>query len=200
VGRPDLVLASRSPRRLRLLEAAGVPFRLGAPPDVDETPPPGCSPPEGARAVAERKLRAALEVEREGVVLCADTVVFLGEHVLGKPRDAADARRMLALLSGRTHEVATAVALGCGQRLASGVDVARVTFRTLSDEEIAAYVATGEPLDKAGAYAIQGGAAGFVQRLEGSRDTVVGLPVALVRTLRRRLEGGGLESGGPEGR
>lgn len=185
---PELVLASRSPRRARILEAVGIPFRLGPVPDVDETLPPRLAPPAAARALAERKVRAVGDRVGSGLVLCADTLVYLGDdEVLGKPRDAGEAARMLASLSGRTHEVATGLALARGARLESGVDVARVTFRVLDPVEIEAYVRGGEPLDKAGAYAIQGGAAAFVERLEGASDTVVGLPVTLLRHLLRRF-------------
>jgi len=212
----ELLLASRSPRRTRILEAAGIPFRLGPAPDVDESLPPGLAPAAAARALAERKARAVVGRVPGELVLCADTLVVLpggdlpgddlpgddlqGGEVLGKPRDAADAVRMLTRLSGRTHEVATGVAVARDARLESGVDVARVTFRSLGSAEIEAYVRTGEPLDKAGAYAIQGGARAFVARLEGAQDTVIGLPVALVGDLLRRMRQAGLGSEGAAGR
>ncbi len=147
-------------------------------------------PPRVAiEAVAGLKVLAAAALAAAGeLVLAADTMVFLDDEPLGQPRDAAGARRMLARLSGRSHEVVTAVALleagGGGDatmRVAS--EAARVTFRALSPDEIEAYVSTGEPLDKAGAYAIQGGARGFVTKIEGAEDVVVGLPVSLVRRL-----------------
>lgn len=180
---PSLVLASRSPRRARLLEEAGIPFRRGPFPDIDETLSTGLAPPDAAREVAERKALAVARLVSGETVLAADTVVHLGAEVLLKPRDAEDARRMLARLSGRAHEVATGVAVVRARSLESGVAVARVVFRDIGPEEIQAYVASGEPMDKAGAYGIQGGAAAFVRALEGQRDTVIGLPLDLVRHL-----------------
>jgi septum formation protein len=194
----ELLLASRSPRRARILEAAGIPFRLGLVPDVDESVPPGLAPAAAAQALAERKARAVAPRAPGGLVLCADTLVHLeGGEVLGKPSGRAEAVGMLTRLSGRTHQVATGVALARGGRIESGVDVARVTFRALERAEIQAYVRSGEPLDKAGAYAIQGGARAFVEHLEGAEDTVIGLPVALVRELLGRLglAGLGFEAG-----
>ena len=198
----DLLLASRSPRRRRILEAAGIPYRLGPVPDVDESLPPGLAPAAAARAMAVRKARAVvarggggllhgagpLAPGADTLVLCADTLVYLADgEVLGKPADAAEAVRMLTRLGGRTHSVATGVAVAQGEQLESGVDVTRVTFRALAQAEIEAYVQTGEGLDKAGAYAIQGGARPFVERLEGAADTVIGLPIALVKDLLRRF-------------
>ena len=189
----DLLLASQSPRRSRILEAAGIPFRLGPVPDVDESLPSGLAPAAAARALAERKARAVAPRAPDDLVLCADTLVYLGDdEVLGKPSGPGEAVGMLTRLSGRTHQVATGVALAHRGRIESGVDVARVTFRTLAAAEIEAYVRSGEPLDKAGAYAVQGGARVFVERLEGAEDTVIGLPVALVRELLKRLSRGGL--------
>jgi septum formation protein len=172
-----------------LLQDAGVPFRLHDYPPIDETPAPGLvEPRDVVRELAERKARAAAIHTPHVVLLAADTLVFLDGRILGKPEGPAEAHAMLCALSGRTHEVATGVALaGPGDegetRVLSAAECARVTFRHLTDEEIAAYVASGEPLDKAGAYAIQGGAAGFLARLEGSEDTVVGLPVHQVQRL-----------------
>lgn len=193
------LLCSASPRRAALLATAGVPFELGDPPAVDETPPPHLSPEDAARALAERKAVAAASRRPRRRVIAADTVVIVDGAILGKPVDAADARRMLALLSGRSHRVATGVAVARGTTVLSGLDVATVTFRALSADEIDGYVATGEPLDKAGAYAIQGGAKGFVSRLDGAVDTVVGLPVALTKALLSRLgsaPGGALSDDG----
>jgi septum formation protein len=147
--------------------------------------------------VAERKARAAASRLPGRAILAADTIVFLGEAILGKPRDAEDARRMLRLLSGRTHEVATGVALAHVGRIATRVERARVSFRALSEEEISTSVAGGEPMDKAGGYALQGAAAAWATLLEGSGDTVVGLPVEAVRALLREA---GLSSGEPHGR
>jgi septum formation protein len=187
--RPELVLASRSPQRRHLLEEAGIGFRRGPFPDIEEELRADLEPAAAVRLLAEQKARAVMPRVPSAVVLAADTVIVLEGEVLGKPRDAADAGRMLRRLSGRAHEVATGVAVGQGERLESGVDVSRVAFRVLTEGEIEAYVGTGEPLDKAGSYAIQGGAAAFVDRLEGEVDTVIGLPIGLVRTLLARLLG-----------
>lgn len=185
-ARPPL-LCSGSPRRVELLLAAGVPFERGAAPDVDETPPAGVEVHDVARALAERKARAAAARAPGATVICADTTVVLGGELLGKPRDPADAAAMLRRLAGREHVVVTGVAVARGDDLASGADRAVVAFRPIAEAEVAAYVATGEPLDKAGAYAIQGGAARFVVRVAGRVDTIVGLPVPLVVDLLARL-------------
>lgn len=184
--RPPL-LCSASPRRVALLAAAGVPFERGAAPDVDETPPPGVPPLEVAEALAVRKAVAAAARAPGRTVVCADTTVVLGARLLGKPADAAEAAAMLAALAGRTHVVVTGVAVARDGTLRSAADRAEVTFRPLGADEVAAYVATGEPLDKAGAYALQGGAAGFVTRVAGRADTVVGLPVPTVVRLLAAL-------------
>lgn len=186
--RPPLLLCSGSPRRAALLAAAGVPFERGPAPDVDETPPPGVPAAAVAEALARRKAAVAAARAPQRTVLTADTVVVLDDLALSKPADPADARRMLAALSGREHLVVTGVAVARGPRVESGCDVARVRFRPLRDDEIAAYVATGEPLDKAGAYALQGGAAAFVSRVDGRADTVVGLPVPLALALVADVE------------
>jgi septum formation protein len=183
-----LVLASASPRRADLLRAAGYDFDV-RPADVDERVRAGEGPEPYARRLAEAK---ALRLGRHPAlpVLAADTVVVVDGEVLGKPADPDDAARMLRRLSGRVHEVLTAVALIPAGRGPVPVEVAvertRVEFRQLVEAEIAGYVATGEPMDKAGAYAVQGRAAGFVRRLEGSYSNVVGLPLPLVH---RMLEG-----------
>jgi len=187
-----LVLASRSPRRAALLDAAGIAYEVLNLPEVDETPPVGVGPREVVTQLAERKIRVAALLAPGRRILCADTLVFLEGRVLGKPADAAEARAMLEALSGSSHEVVTGVAV-CGApdggRTRILVDAAgtKVRFRTLLTAEIEAYVASGEPLDKAGAYGIQGGAAGFVAALEGEIDAVIGLPVQLVRRLLGEL-------------
>lgn len=184
-----LVLASRSPRRAELLQAAGIEFEARTFPEVDETPGMGLDDPRAiVRDLAERKARSALLHAPHELLLTADTLVFLDDEVLGKPEDAAEAHAMLTALSGRSHVVATGVALtgpgGRGRvRTVSDAAATRVQFRELSAEEIHDYVAGGEPLDKAGAYAIQGGAAGFVSGLDGAEDTVIGLPIEVVRRL-----------------
>lgn len=186
-----ILLASKSPRRAALLEAAGIPFEVVDLPPVDETPPRGSearAPGAVVERLALRKLAAAEAHAVSRRVLTADTLVFLDGAILGKPGDEGEAVRMLRRLSGSTHEVATGVAVAGpdgsgGITRRSGHRVARVTFRALSEAAIEDYVASGEPLDKAGAYALQGGAADFVRHLEGDADTVIGLPIVLVRQL-----------------
>ncbi len=186
-GAPPLLLGSSSPRRAALLAAAGVSFERGTAPDVDETPPPGASPDEVPVLLARRKALACAARAPGRVVLGADTVVILDGEILNKPETAVEARRMLASLSGRTHRVVTGVAVTDGVTVLTGADAAEVEFGPWTTAEIDAYVATGEPLDKAGAYAIQGGAARFVVRRTGRLDTVVGLPVPLALALVRAL-------------
>lgn len=173
-----LILASQSPRRAELLTAAGYEFDV-MPADVDESVRAGEEPDAYARRVAESKARAVLARSHGRPVLAADTVVVVDGHILGKPMDAADARRMLRMLAGRQHQVLTAVTLDD----TTVVDRTMVEFGPLTDEEIAWYVESGEPMDKAGAYAVQGLASRFVTRIEGSYSNVVGLPVARVYEL-----------------
>jgi septum formation protein len=188
MSRP-LVLASRSPRRAELLSAAGIDFEVRVFPEVDETPGAGLEDPLAiVRDLAERKVRSALLHAPHEQLLAADTLVFLDQRILGKPDDAAEAAAMLGALSGRSHIVATGVALagpgGRGRkRVLSNAASTHVRFRELEASEIQAYVATGEPLDKAGAYALQGGARRFVSGLDGAEDNVIGLPIELVRGL-----------------
>ncbi len=172
-----LILASGSPRRAELLRSAGMDFKVVVP-QIDEAPLPG----EAAAAFVMRTAREKAEsLPASGaVILAADTAVVDGEQILGKPVDTADAAAMLRSLSGRTHEVMTGVCLRFPERTACFHTETRVTFRTLSESEIIDYVATGEPMDKAGAYAIQGGAAKMVRRVEGSYSNVVGLPLCEV--------------------
>lgn len=172
-----LVLASRSPRRAELLTAAGFEFTVRAA-DIDETPRDRESPRTYVLRLAEEKARAVPACEDE-TVLAADTTVVLGNEIMGKPADAADAARMLRALAGQRHEVVTAICLKRGDRLALDVSSTAVWFANLSDIEIAEYVASGEPMDKAGAYGIQGLASRFIDRIDGSYTNVVGLPVAL---------------------
>lgn len=173
----NLVLASGSPRRLHLLASLGLQCEV-SPVDVDETPRTGEAPVEYARRLAAEKAAAAVRRHpRDRLVLAADTVVALGGNILGKPVDAADAACMLRRLSGRSHDVHTAVAASRDGVTAFRLASSEVTFRELRQHEIEAYVATGEPLDKAGAYGVQGLAAIFVTRLCGSYSAVVGLPL-----------------------
>jgi septum formation protein len=181
-----LVLASRSPRRAELLTAAGIPFVVRAA-DIDETPRPGELPRDYVLRMAEEKARAVHIAESE-IVLAADTTVVLGTEILGKPVDATDAVRMLTALAGQRHEVLTGVCiLRSDGRIALEVASTAVWFSAMSADEIDDYVASGEPLDKSGAYAIQGIASRWVERIEGSYGNVVGLPVALAYRLLREV-------------
>ena len=187
-----LILASASPRRRELLRQAGFTFEVVAP-EVDETYPGGEDPAAFAERLALAKaaqIAQRFTAKDDVVVLGADTVVVADGEVLGKPVSADDARAMLRKLSGIAHRVITGVALAApgAARRAVGHEVTRVFFRPLTEEEITAYVATGEPLDKAGAYAAQGQASRFVTRVEGCYFNVVGLPVALVDRLLREWE------------
>jgi septum formation protein len=182
-----LILASASPRRQDLLRAAGIAF-TALPADIDETPLTGELPRAHAERLAREKATAVHRLRPDEFVLGADTIVVVDGAILGKPADAADAARMLRMLSGRTHEVITGVcvitpaARGQGAVASEDVrsEVTLVTMCELSDEEIRDYVASGEPMDKAGAYAIQGFASRWIPRIEGDYANVVGLPVALV--------------------
>ncbi len=177
-----LVLASASPRRQEILHRAEIPFSV-RPADVDESGLEGEVPLDHVRRLAEAKARA---VWREGeLVLGADTVVAVDGLALGKPRDREDAGRMLTLLSGRAHNVLTGVCLLESDQCWVAVEQTKVQFRDLEPQEIETYVSRGEPFDKAGAYAIQGGARDFVERIEGCYFNVVGLPVARVYSMLR---------------
>ena len=180
-----LVLASASPRRQELLRNAGITFEV-QPADISEDPLPG----EGAKACAERLAREkALAVARQrpqDVVLGADTVVVIDSQILGKPSGATDAARMLRLLSGRDHEVITGVCLAVNGRWSVESETTSVTMSEISEKEITDYVASGEPMDKAGAYAIQGIASRWIPRIDGDYCNVVGLPVALVWRMLRQ--------------
>jgi septum formation protein len=205
-----LVLASASPRRQDLLRNAGISFTV-QPAEVDEMPLAGEPPRECAERLAREKALSVWRTRPQDLVLGADTIVVVGETILGKPRDTADAARMLRLLSGRTHSVITgvclveAVASGPLPAAAEGHERLRteqgeprtssettlVTMNQLSDDVIRDYIATGEPMDKAGAYAIQGMASRWIPRIEGDYSNVVGLPVARVyRLLSERWKGG----------
>lgn len=175
-----LILASASPRRAELLATAGFSFDVH-PAHVDETPRPDEAPEAYARRVARDKAAAAAECGQPGsAVLAADTVVVAKGEILGKPLDEADARRMLKMLSGDVHEVHTAVVLLAGAAERSDLATTRVRVLPLSDDEIDWYIGTGETRGKAGAYAIQGHAALFIDHIEGSWSNVVGLPLATV--------------------
>ena len=192
-----IYLASRSPRRRELLRQIGVVFEVAllreAPQrsvDVDETPRTGESPDEYVLRVTRDKAQAAADIMRRRrltvrPVLAADTTVVCDDVILGKPADAADAARMLDLLAGRSHRVLTAVAIAGGDAVATRMSESQVWFRALDEGEIRRYVATGEPVDKAGAYAVQGRAAAFITRIEGSYSGIMGLPLAETAELLR---------------
>lgn len=175
-----IILASASPRRTQLLALLGITHTVDAAHDVDETPRPGEDPEALARRLAAEKADGVAHRHPGVPVLAADTVVVLDGDVLNKPVDAADAERMLARLAGREHVVVTAVALAHDGRVDVRADRTHVRFRPLSPELIRAYVATGEPLDKAGAYGLQGYGAVLVERIEGDCFGVIGLPLRLV--------------------
>jgi len=181
-----LVLASRS-RRSEILRQAGIPFIVRAAP-VDETPFAAERPLDYVRRLAALKTQATPAAPGE-IVLGADTTVVVENEILGKPADSADARRMLAMLSGRRHEVITGICLRlAGAEALCDHAVTGVWFAGMTDREIEDYIASGEPMDKAGAYAIQGLAAKFIERIEGCYFNVVGLPVALLYRHLRALQ------------
>jgi septum formation protein len=181
-----ILLASSSPRRRELLSSLGLTFEVVAA-DIDETLRDGESAFDGAERLAREKA-AVVENERpDALVIAADTLVVLDGAALGKPGDAATARRMLRGLAGRWHEVVTGVAVAMGGVTRSAREITRVEFAPLTSDEIERYVASGEPLDRAGAYAMQERAGLFVTRVDGSPSNVIGLPVRLVRTLALEL-------------
>jgi len=189
---PPLVLASSSPRRRELLDRLGLAFEVAPPPDDLEPAWDGTVPPlEFAAELAHRKLAAVSSGWSEAIVLAADTIVVLDGAVLGKPRDEHDARTMLFRLAGRDHLVHTAVAIegpgSEGRAESSGIETTAVRFRPLEPAEIAAYVATGEPLDKAGAYGIQGYGSALVESVRGCFFNVMGLPVTRVLALLEEI-------------
>jgi len=178
---PRVVLASSSPRRRELLMLIGIPHVV-LPADIDEAPYPNELPPVHAERLAREKAAVIAARETDAVVVAADTIVVVDGDILGKPRDEADAALMLRRLSGRAHVVLTAVAVAREQTVVSGVESVDVTFRSLSDDEIGRYIATREPMDKAGAYGIQGFGATIVDRIDGDYFAVMGL--ALGRMVR----------------
>ena len=179
-----IILASASPRRKELLTTAGVDFEVLVS-EADETIPEGTAPRDAAMMTAEKKALAVAE-NRDGIVIGADTIVVIDGKILGKPKDEADAFGMLCLLSGREHEVITGVCITDGEKTEKFAQVSKVRFYDLTDDEITAYVATKEPMDKAGAYGIQGRGCVLVESIEGDYFNIVGLPVAAtVRALRR---------------
>jgi septum formation protein len=196
VSRPRVILASQSPRRRELLTLIGVPHDV-RPADIDERYLPGEAPHAHAERLAREKATAI--ATPEAVVIGSDTIVVVDGDVLGKPKDVGDAAGMLRRLSGRSHTVITAVAVAWRGRLESEVEEVGVTFHAMTDAEIDAYIATGEPMDKAGAYGIQGYGATIVERVDGDYFAVMGLPLQrLVRILRRlglRYSFGAIDAG-----
>ena len=183
-----IILASTSPRRRELLDKMGLAYEL-RPRQTDERV--DAPPREAVALLAQRKARASAQGLSQGLVLGADTLVALDGRALGKPRDQQQARAMLAALSGRGHQVYTGVCLldAATGRTRVEVEETWVHFRPLSPEEIGSYVDSGEPMDKAGAYAIQGGAGAFVDRIEGSFENVMGLPIQLLERMLKEMEG-----------
>ena len=181
-----IVLASASPRRAELLRAAGIEFEI-IPAHIDESAHPHEAADVYVKRIADAKARTVSARLTDRIVLAADTTVVVDEMMLAKPEDDTDAKRMLRMLSGRTHEVLTAVSICRGHQMTTEVERSAVEFAPLTEFEIDWYVATGEPRDKAGAYAIQGYASRFVTRIDGSYSNVVGLPVALVYEILKGL-------------
>ncbi|MFZ0796412.1 MAG: Maf family protein [Terriglobales bacterium] len=182
-----LVLASASPRRQELLRNAGIIFDV-QPAQIAEDPLPGETAKDCAERLAREKALAVARQRPHDLVLGADTVVVVDGEILGKPSDAADAARMLRRLSGREHQVITGVCLVVGGQPSVASETTLVTVSEITDQDIADYVASGEPTDKAGGYAIQGIASRWIPRIEGDYSNVVGLPVALVFRMLRELE------------
>jgi len=181
-----VILASASPRRRDLLTMIGITHEV-IPADVDETYGAGEVPRAHAERLAREKASVLAARAPDAVIIAADTIVVVDGDVLGKPRDADEAARMLRRLAGRTHTVFTAVAVASGAKILSGVEEVGVTFRPLDDATITSYVATGEPMDKAGAYGIQGYGAAIVERIDGDYFAVMGLAIGRMLALLREL-------------
>lgn len=181
----NLILASASPRRQELLRIFGCPFTVRAA-DIDETMDPDKAPFDEVARVSRQKAQA-IAAGQDDVIIAADTIVVCCGKVLGKPKDAQDARRMLSLLSGRDHQVMTGCTVMRGSRAVTFTEVTDLHFRPLLPQEIRRYILTGEPMDKAGAYGIQGGAALFCQRMEGDYYNVMGLPLCRLGQVLRDM-------------
>ena len=178
-----IILASQSPRRRELLARITPEFKI-CPADVDESLSPDCTPEENVRQLAQRKARAVFaQAEPGALVIAADTIVVCDGIILGKPEDEADAVRMLRMLSGRTHQVMTAVCVKTADAECAEVSITDVTFRALHDGEAEDYAASGEPLDKAGAYGIQGLGGAYISRIEGDYYATVGLSLCGLRKI-----------------
>ncbi len=179
-----IILASSSPRRRELMATAGLEFEVIVK-EVDESIAEGTAPVDAAKITAKKKALAVADGYPDCIVIGADTIVVANEKILGKPADEADAYAMLKMLSGIEHEVITGVCIVCGEKTENFAVVSKVKFYELTGEEIETYVATGEPMDKAGAYGIQGKGCTLVEKIEGDYFNIVGLPVAeLVRKIR----------------
>ena len=181
----NLILASQSPRRRELLGLFHLPFTVKVA-DIDETMDPAKDPAQEVARVSQAKARA-IEREADDIVIAADTIVVLGDRVLGKPADEAQAEEMLTALSGRDHQVMTGVTVLRGDRALTHTEIKDIHFRDLSSKEIRNYIATGEPMDKAGAYGIQGGAALFAEKMNGDYYNVMGLPVCRLWQMLREI-------------
>lgn len=181
----NVILASQSPRRKELMGLFHIPFTVRVS-DADETMNPNLSAAEAVGIVSRRKAEA-IQREPDDVVIAADTIVVLGNTILGKPRDEEDASRMLHLLSGRDHQVMTGLTVLRGEESRTVTEITDIHFRPLTDREIDAYIATKEPMDKAGSYGIQGGAALFAERMVGDYYNVMGLPVCRLGLLLREI-------------
>lgn len=182
-----IILASKSPRRQSLMRMLGVNFSVMTE-DIDETMAADRTPRQEVARLSREKAQAVCQaVSAQDVVIAADTIVVLDGQVMGKPKDRDDARRMLGALSGRTHQVLTGLTVRRGAEILTQVVSTEISFRDLTDREIMTYIETGEPMDKAGAYGIQEGAALFVSRLEGDFYNVMGLPVCTLALMLRQL-------------
>ncbi len=182
----DVILASASPRRRELMQLYNLPFCVKSA-DIDETMDLGNPPFDEVAKVSRRKAEALAARHPEAVVVAADTIVVVDGRILGKPKTCEEAAGMLRLLSGRNHQVMTGCTVMRGEAYESFTEVTELHFRALSDAEIARYVATGEPMDKAGAYGIQGGAALFCEKMQGDYYNVMGLPVCRLHGVLRRF-------------
>ncbi|NCB33055.1 MAG: septum formation inhibitor Maf [Erysipelotrichia bacterium] len=181
-----LILASQSPRRRELLEKCGIPFEV-CPADIDETINEKGYLPDEIRMLAERKARSVLEKNPTAAVIGSDTIVVIDNEILGKPKDKKDAVRMLKRLSGHTHQVITGICIMSSMREYSNVSISEVTFADLDDQEIEKYADTEEPMDKAGAYAVQGIASRYITRIHGDYYSIMGLPVSMVYEELKKL-------------
>lgn len=182
-----LILASQSPRRQQLLQQMGLTFTVKVA-DIDETMDKSRPPKEQVAEVSARKAAAIAAIsQRDDVIIAADTIVVVDDVILGKPTSPDDAVRMLKMLSGRSHSVMTGVTVRCGEKSVSHTEITQIRFRDLTDTEIEAYVASGDPMDKAGSYGIQNGAAVFVCGMDGDYFNVMGLPLCSLTLLLRQF-------------